>query len=112
MRSGAVRALPDAYVYVGRQEDNMRYAYVNKKNVVAQFIYDDDPIFPGIPINKRYSAEFANHLVPCDDDAVELNWIYENGEFHELIPEPEPEPSDEISDSEALAIIMGEDVSE
>ena len=88
----AARELPGVYVYVGREEFKMRYAYVNKKNVVAQFIYDDDPIFPGIPINKRYSAEFANQLVPCDDDAVGLNWIYENGEFHELIPEPEPEP--------------------
>lgn len=88
-RSVAVQELPGVYVYVGREEFKMRYAYVNKKNVVAQFIYDDDPIFPGIPINKRYSAEFANQLVPCDDDTVQLNWIYENGGFHE--PEPEPD---------------------
>ena len=41
-------------------------------------------------------------------------WVYnpETGGFKPINPIDPPEPSDEISDSEALAIIMGEDVTE
>lgn len=103
----AVQAHLDVYAFAGK-EIKMKYAYINKNKIVSQFIHDEDPMFPGVPLEQRYSSEFIRQLVPCNDESVKLNWKYEEGEFHE----PEPEPSDEISDSEALAIIMGEDVTE
>ena len=87
-RSVAVPAHLDVYAFAGK-EIKMKYAYINKNKIVSQFIHDEDPMFPGVPLEQRYSSEFIRQLVPCNDESVKLNWKYEKGEFHE--PEPEPD---------------------
>lgn len=73
-------------------------------NAVAEIIPDEDPIFPGIPIEQRYAPDFVSKLLHvADDTAVKQNQVYdpETGTFSdppapEPIPEPEPpEPSTE-----------------
>lgn len=73
-------------------------------NTVAEIIPDEDPIFPGIPIEQRYAPDFVAKLLHvADDTAVKQNQVYdpETGTFSdppapEPIPEPEPpEPSSE-----------------
>ena len=45
-------------------------------NKVKEIIPDIDPIFPGIPIEERYTAEFVASLLHVEDETVvEQNWI-------------------------------------
>lgn len=47
-------------------------------NKVKEIIPDIDPIFPGIPIEERYTAEFVASLLHVEDETVvEQNWIYD-----------------------------------
>lgn len=56
----------------------MKYIlFVDDTPRVAEIIPDENPIFPGIPIGQRYSAEFVKKLFPVEDDVeVEQNWEY------------------------------------
>ena len=64
-------------------------------NAVAEIIPDEDPIFPGIPIEQRYAPDFVAKLFHvADDTAVKQNQVYdpETGTFSDPpVPEP-PEP--------------------
>lgn len=73
-------------------------------NTVAEIIPDEDPIFPGIPIEQRYAPDFVAKLLHvADDTAVKQNQVYdpETGTFSDPpVPEPpepgpDPEPSPE-----------------
>lgn len=67
------------------------YIYLTDKNTVAELIPDEDPVFPGIPVEKRYAPDFVAKLLHVPDGAeVEQNWLYdpESGAFS---PPPEPE---------------------
>ena len=66
--------------------------------VVVEIIPENNPIFPGIPVEDRYSPEFLKDCVKCDD-TVRQGYLYSNGEFSEpVIPEPPiPEP-EEVSE--------------
>lgn len=96
-------------------------------NAVSEIIPDEDPIFPGIPINQRYTPDFVAKLLHvAGDTEVKQNWVYdaETGTFAEP-PEPEPveptpePPTDltgmkaakkgEISDACHAAIVAGVD---
>lgn len=64
-------------------------------NTVAEIIPDENPIFPGIPIEQRYAPDFVAKLLHvADDTAVKQNQVYdpETGTFSDPpVPEP-PEP--------------------
>lgn len=67
-------------------------------NVVTEIIPEFDPIFPDVPIEQRYPAEFVKKLVAVDDNVeVRVGMVYdaETGVFSEPEPVPyEPEPAD------------------
>ena len=77
----------------------MKYIRLDSKNSVMEIIPDENPIFPGIPIEQRYTAEFIATLVPVEDETeVEQNWVYdpETKTFDEPpTPEPGPDPEPE-----------------
>lgn len=50
--------------------------------VVVEIIPEFDPVFPGIPVEDRFSPEFLKECVPCDE-TVKQRYIYSNGEFIE-----------------------------
>ena len=61
-------------------------------NTVAEIIPDEDPIFPGIPIEARYAPDFVAKLLHVADDTdVKQNQVYdpETGTFSDP-PVPEP----------------------
>lgn len=67
----------------------MKYIQLDAGKVCG-IIPAEDPIFPGIPIDQRFSPDFISALVPVDDgETVESGWIYEDGAFHEPPPPPE-----------------------
>ena len=73
-----------------------RYAYC-PEGVVLEIIPEFDPIFPGVPIEDRYSPTFlALCIFVPDGIPVESGWIYdpETNTFS-APPEPEPEPETE-----------------
>ena len=75
----------------------MKYVFV-QNGVVGAVIPEKDPTFPGVPIRKRYSAEFLSSCVAVKDGvAVESGWLYVDGGFVEL---PGPEPPAGEKDSE------------
>lgn len=74
------------------------YILLSESNYVAEIIPDEDPVFPGIPIEQRYAPYFVAKLLHvADDTAVKQNQVYdpETGTFSDPpVPEP-PEPSTE-----------------
>ncbi len=72
-------------------------------NTVAEIIPDEDPIFPGIPIEQRYAPDFVAKLLHvADDTAVKQNQVYdpETGTFSDPpVPEPPPEPPEPIPET-------------
>ena len=63
-------------------------------NIVEEIIPEFDPIFPNVPIEQRYPADFVSGLIKAEN-GVEVGMVYdpETGEFSE--PEPvEPVPAD------------------
>lgn len=92
------------------------YILLNE-NIVTEIIPDENPVFPGVPIEARYSPAFVSKLIHVDDATdVSQNWVYdaETGTFSEPPepepvepgPEPEPEPS-EPTDTEVLNTLLG-----
>lgn len=86
------------------------YILLSDANYVAEIIPDEDPIFPGIPIERRYAPDFVAKLLHvADDTAVKQNQVYdpETGTFSdppapEPIPEPDPDP-EPISEPEYIS---------
>lgn len=76
------------------------YILLNKETV-AEIIPDEDPVFPGVPIEARYTPAFIEKLIHVDDTTeVAQNWIYdaETGTFS-APPVPEEitvETTDEV----------------
>ena len=62
------------------------------RDKVSEIIPDEDPLFPCVPVEERYSPEFlANCDTVTDNTVVEIGWIKtETG--YEPAPEPEPGP--------------------
>ena len=77
----------------------MKYILL-EENTVKEIIPGEDPVFPGIPIDQRFPADFVDQLIPTDDETeVDQHWVYdeETGTFsppppYEPEPTPEPEP--------------------
>ena len=54
------------------------YILLTEKSTVAEVIPDEDPIFPGIPIEERYAPDFVAKLLHFPDEIeVEQNWLYD-----------------------------------
>lgn len=98
-----------------------------KNNVVTGLIPEDDLLFPGIPIDKRYSAEFLAECIALDDaTGIRTGMLYDADTQTFSEPAPlEPEPADppapdietvradklqELSDACNAAIVAGCDV--
>lgn len=75
----------------------MKYIRLNESNVVMEIIPGEDSRFPGIPIEKRYSADFIAALIQtADETEVEQNWIYNpDDQTFSAPPTPEPGPDPE-----------------
>lgn len=95
------------------------------ENKVKEIIPDINPVFHGIPIEERYTADFVASLLHVGDDTeVQQNWVYnpETGTFSEPpAPDPVPEPpsdlpglkaakQEELSEACHNAIVAGIDV--
>lgn len=56
----------------------MKYILLSEQNKVKEIIPGENPVFPGLPIEKRYSADFIARLMPVDDSVeVAKNMIYD-----------------------------------
>lgn len=68
-------------------------------NTVKEIIPDENPVFPGVPIEKRYPPDFVAKLLYVEDDIeVAQNWIYDpESETFSATPVPEPSPEPEPS---------------
>ena len=63
-------------------------------NRVTQIIPEFDPIFPDIPISKRYSEDFCKKLIQVDDsEDVKLGMYYDKDENKFYFPKVEYIPS-------------------
>lgn len=74
----------------------MDYIYINSQNLGGEIVLSEDPIFPGIPVNERYSEEFCSRLVAREEPAQFMGKLYNwsTDTFSEP-PEPEPNPEPE-----------------
>lgn len=85
------------------------YILLSASNTVAEIIPDENPIFPGIPIEQRYTPDFVAKLLHVADDTdVKQNQVYdpETGTFSDPpVPEPvePPEPPKPISEPEYIS---------
>lgn len=75
----------------------MKYIRLDSKNSVMEIIPGEDPVFPGISIEKRYHADFIAALIQtADETEVEQNWIYNpDDQTFSAPPTPEPGPDPE-----------------
>ena len=72
----------------------MKYVFV-QDSIVGAVIPEKDPMFPSVPISKRYSAEFLSSCAAVKNSvAVEIGWLYVDGGFIEPAIE-EAETKDE-----------------
>lgn len=66
------------------------YIYLSEKNAILELIQDEDPVFPGVPVEKRYAPEFVQKLLHVPDETeVQENWLYDP-EAETFAPPPEP----------------------
>ncbi|MEA4824911.1 MAG: hypothetical protein VB111_12495 [Clostridiaceae bacterium] len=91
----------------------MKYIFCRNERV-AQIIPELDPVFPGVPIEKRYAADFLSACIIVDDATeVQPGWVYD-ADTNAFAPPPEPpapEPDpDAITPEEALNILLGGEV--
>ena len=88
------------------------YILLTDNNTVAEIIPDENPIFPGLPIEQRYAPDFVAKLLHFPDETeVAQNWVYdpETQTFAEPpkpepSPEPEPEPEPDLESIKAERI--------
>ena len=89
----------------------MKYILLSEDNTVSEIIPEENPALPGISLDKRYNADFISKLLPVEDSVeVAQNWGYnpENGVFSApVILDDTADPDPELTDAEALAIIVG-----
>lgn len=91
----------------------MKYVRIDDKNIVMEVIPGENPIFPGIPIERRYSAEFIAALIQtADETEVEQNWVYNPDDQTFSAPpppEPPPEPTSVTTEEYTAAYYEGRD---
>ena len=73
-------------------------------NVVSEIIPDEDPVFPGVPIERRYAPSICAKLLHVQDDAgVEQNWVYDPDTQTFSEPATPPCPEEPSGDTIATA---------
>lgn len=76
----------------------MNYLYVNSDFVLQEVIQENDPLFPGVPVEERYTQEFLAGCVKRSDEQMEsegiqLGMLYDaESDTFSALPEPEPKP--------------------
>ena len=81
----------------------MKYVLLSTENRVVEIIPEFNPVFPDIPITRRYTKEFIAGLIEVADEVeLEEGWVYDFGsgmfsEYVEPEPYPEPTPGDDSS---------------
>ena len=79
----------------------MKYVFV-QNGVVGAIIPEEDPVFPSMPIQRRYSAEFLSRCVTVESGvAVESGWMYVDGAFIGPVIEEAEETKDEPTEASA-----------
>ena len=81
------------------------YILLTGKSTVAEIIPDENPIFPGVPVNERYAPDFVSRLMHVPDNTpVDQNWLYdpETGVFSEPIPEMSTDVEETAEESAPL----------
>lgn len=54
------------------------YIYLTDQNTAAEIIPEEHPAFPGVPVERRYSPDFAQRLLRVPDEtAVDQNWTHD-----------------------------------
>ena len=48
----------------------MMYYVYTVNGIAREIINDYDPVFPGIPIDKRYNRSFVDKCIPVNDDCA------------------------------------------
>jgi len=72
----------------------MKYIFLTN-NIVHEIIPDLDPVFPGVPIEQRYSPDFLSRCVAVEDaEEPPAGYMYDpqTGTFS---APPEPEETEE-----------------
>lgn len=79
----------------------MNFLYVNEQMVLQEIIYENDPIFPGVAVEDRYSDEFLSKCIrrtaeQIESEGIEVGMVYDADSDSFTMPEePEPEPEPE-----------------
>ena len=84
-------------------------------NRVTQIIPEFDPIFPDIPISKRYSEDFCKKLIQVDDsEDVKLGMYYDKDENKFYFPKVEyiPSASDNTNSLKTLEELKSNKITE
>lgn len=82
----------------------MQYVKLND-NVVSEIILEFDPVFPNVPIEQRYPADFIKELIAVDDSVeVHTGMVYdpETNTFSE--PEPVVPAPKNLDEAKALKV--------
>lgn len=93
----------------------MKYVLLNDELSVAEIIHGEDPVFPGVPIEKRYPKKFIDQLIQISDETpVEQNWIYDpdtkifsKPPEPEPLPTPDPDPEGEATTTQVVNTMLG-----
>lgn len=90
----------------------MQYIYVGEDFLVGSIVPEEDPVFPGIPVEHRFSAEFLKQCIPVEDsvaESIETGSKYnpESGTFY--VPEPPSPPSVEENPEQPINPDTGEE---
>lgn len=72
----------------------MQYIYINDDFSVGAILCGEDPAFPGVPIEERFSADFLAKCVQVGDDTVIENGMKYDPESRTFyVPKPPAPPS-------------------
>lgn len=78
-----------------------RYLLISSDGILSEVIAAEDPVFPGIPITERYTAEFLKQCVVRTDEQIEaegiepgMSYNWDEDKFFVPPPPPPPDPSE------------------
>lgn len=75
------------------------YILLMDDDTVQEIVPDEDPVFPGIPIEERYAPDFVARLIRVPGGTqVEQGWSYDRTE-QTFSPPPEPDPTLDLDDT-------------
>lgn len=92
-RTAVVQEPLAAWPYSGK-EGTMQYIYITDDFSVGAILAGEDPTFPDVPIEERFSADFLTKCVQVSDNVVvesHMKYNPESGTFY--VPAPPPPPS-------------------